>query len=361
MKRLDRYILTEMLGPFLFGIGAFLAILVGVQLLYEMLRMIYQAGFPACAAVRIFLLEIPGMIALTLPMATMFGSLMAIGRLSSDGELVAMRAGGISVFRVGAPIIVFGLLVSVGGLLINESIVPPSKKRAFEIARQARATAGDDGGFLFQIRNAEGQTERILYADEIDPETLEMRNVFVFDFTLGERPELFTATSARWQGEQWHLENVEHTWWLASNRSVQVSPPEATITVGRSREEVEQIRKGPDDMTLGELAAQTRTARKRGDLERANRLWMHYHVRLALPWASLGFAVLGVGLGIQRQRSSRGIGMGVSLLVIFVYYVITHTLSLVGERGVAHPALMAWTANVLLYLTGVGLLLNRSR
>ena len=118
MKRLDRYVLTEMLPPFLFGIGAFLAVLVGVQLLYEMLRLIYQQGFPAWAAVRIFFLELPAVITLTFPMATIFGSLMAVARLSGEGELVAMRAGGISIMRIGRPIIIASFLVSIPTLLI---------------------------------------------------------------------------------------------------------------------------------------------------------------------------------------------------------------------------------------------------
>ena len=53
--------------------------------------------------------------------------------------------------------------------------------------------------------------------------------------------------------------------------------------------------------------------------------------------------------------------MGISLIVLFVYYIVLHTLTLVGERGVAPHALMAWTPNILLYLTGAGLLLRSSR
>jgi hypothetical protein len=111
MKRLDRYVLSETLLPFLFGIGAFLAVLVGVELLYDMLRLVYQEGVPAGAALQIFLLALPGVVTLTFPMAIMFGSLMAMGRLSGDGELVAMRAGAES--PPGGPVgDVFGFVVA---------------------------------------------------------------------------------------------------------------------------------------------------------------------------------------------------------------------------------------------------------
>lgn len=360
MKRLDRYVIMEMIPPFLFGIGAFLAVLVGVQLLYEVLRLIYQQGFPVWSAVRIFFLELPGMITLSMPMATMFGSLMAMARLSGDGELVAMRAGGISLLRIGAPIVVVGLFLSLATLAINETFVPRAKQRAFEIAREVHSTVADGTDLALEVRNDENRLERWVYAREFDPEALTLSNVTIFDFTVGQRPQVYTADTARWQGQYLILENVEYTTWVG-DREVRDRHQRAMIPIGRTPEEVERVRKRPDDMTLAELRRQAELARKYGRQAWANRLRQHYHIRLSVPWACLGFAVLGIALGVQRQRSSRGIGMGLSLLVIFVYYVVMHTLTLVGERGVAHPALMAWIPNVLLYLVGLGLLLRASQ
>jgi lipopolysaccharide export system permease protein len=359
MKRLDRYVLSEMFPPFLFGVGAFLAVLVGVQLLYDMLRLIYQQGFPVGAAVRIFFLELPAMVTLTFPMATMFSSLMTMARLSGDGELVAMRAGGISIQRIGAPIIIVGLIISVGGLAVNEAVVPPAKQAAFEIARDVRSTVeGND--FALEVRDDQNRLERWLYARSFDAGTLTLTDATILDFTLGKRPYLYTAERARWQGQIWVLEKVELTTWN-DNEQQRLRFDRVELPIGRTPEEMERIRKSPSDMSLAELVEQAKLADEHGYPAWANRLRQQYHVRLAVPWASLGFALLGIPLGIQRQRSSRGIGMGLSLLVIFVYYVMMHTLTLVGERGVAHPALMAWTPNVLLYLTGLGMMLRATQ
>ncbi len=360
MRRLDRYVLTEMLPPFLFGIGAFLAVLVGVQLLYEMLRLIYQQGFPAWAAVRIFFLELPAVITLTFPMATIFGSLMGMARLSGDGELVAMRAGGISIMRIARPIIVVGFVVSIAGLAINESVVPGAKDRAFEIAREVHSTVATDKDLALEIRDDEDHVERWVHARAFDPDSLTLSGATVVDFTLGPRAELYEAEVARWQGQYLILENVRYTKWIDGEQFT-ADVPRMMVPIGRTPEEVERVRKLPDDMSLAELQEQAGLADEQGRPAWANRLRQHYAIRLALPWACVGFAVLGVALGVQRQRSSRGIGMGLSLLVIFVYYVVLHTLTLVGERGVADPALMAWTPNVLLYLVGAGLLLRASQ
>ena len=67
------------------------------------------------------------------------------------------------------------------------------------------------------------------------------------------------------------------------------------------------------------------------------------------------------GRTVLITGSSRGIGMGISLIVIFIYYVVMHTLTIVGEKGVFHAALMAWTPNILLYAAGIGFLFRSSR
>ena len=364
MKRIDRYILGDTIPPFLFGVGAFVAVLVGIELLYDMLRLIYQEGFPAFAVIKIFLLKLPGVIVLCFPMAVMFSSLMAMGRLSGDGELVAMRAGGVSVLRVGLPVMAFGFLVAATGFITSETLVPWANDRSYAVMRQMYGTVASEQDLLLQVSDDDG-TQRVLYAESFDAETLMLGDIFILDFTAGSRPLLITAQSARWQGQKWIMRNVEYTSYEERDQGDERENTWQAKTwefdVGRTPEAAGQARKRPEEMSLTELLEGSALARGQGREEWANRLYQQYHVRLALPWATFGLAMLGIGLGIQRQRSSRGIGMGISLIVLFIYYVVLHTLTLVGEKGVAPHALMAWTPNILLYLTGAGLLIRSSR
>ena len=81
--------------------------------------------------------------------------------------------------------------------------------------------------------------------------------------------------------------------------------------------------------------------------------------RLALPWCALGFALLGVSLGQRRVRASAGVGFGLSLIIVFVYYLLFNTLTLVGARGALTPALTAWAPNVALFAASIMLLVWR--
>lgn len=361
MSRLDRYVLSELVPPFLFGVGAFLVVLVGVDLLSDVLKLIYRQGFPPAAAAKIFLLQLPGLVTLSLPMAMLFGSLMATARLSGDGEIVAMRAGGTSFPRIGVTVVIVGLLVSGGALAINETLVPAFNSRAFEIARRVRETVASPGDLAFEVRGEDGRLQRWLHAETFDPQALTMTEATIVDFSKGGHRHLFTAESAKWEGEAWVLANLEHKWRTADGLPQEERADRLAIHIGRTVQELERIKKDPEDMTLAEARAQAALAKARGDVTQAGKLIQHIHIRIAVPWCSLGFAVLGLPLGLRRLRSSRSIGLGLSLVIIFAYYVVLHTLSILGERGAGNPALMAWAPNVLLYLVGFGLLANSSR
>mgnify|MGYP000108007809 CR=1 FL=1 len=91
MRILDKYILKEFIGPFLFGVCAFTAVFIGTGTLYRIANLINQYGASPWAAFRVFVLAIPSIIVITFPMSVLLGSLMAFGRLSSSSEMIVMR------------------------------------------------------------------------------------------------------------------------------------------------------------------------------------------------------------------------------------------------------------------------------
>jgi lipopolysaccharide export system permease protein len=85
------------------------------------------------------------------------------------------------------------------------------------------------------------------------------------------------------------------------------------------------------------------------------------HTHFSLPWAALGFVLIGIPLGLRPVRATTGIGLGLSLVIVFAYYVIFQTMNLIGEQGVLPPAFTAWFPNVMLLGVGVSLLMSARR
>ncbi|MEM7581990.1 MAG: LptF/LptG family permease, partial [Acidobacteriota bacterium] len=111
MRRLDRYMLAEIIGPLLLGFSVFTFILL-IQALFKSARLVISSGVDAGMVGRLLLLSLPWIVVMTIPMAFLFSILIAVGRLSSDSELVAIRAGGVSLFSLYRPIVLLSLLLT---------------------------------------------------------------------------------------------------------------------------------------------------------------------------------------------------------------------------------------------------------
>jgi lipopolysaccharide export system permease protein len=98
-----------------------------------------------------------------------------------------------------------------------------------------------------------------------------------------------------------------------------------------------------------------------GEERRINKLNMEFIRRYAVPFSCLVFALIGAPLGLRHHRTSSAVGLGVSLLLIIIYYFVTHFLSMLGERGVLNPYLAAWLPNGLGAVAGIGMMIKANK
>ena len=130
IKLLDRYLLKELMGPFLFGIIAFSAILAGSTVLFYLVGDAVKYGISLVDFLLIFSYKLPGILVFTFPMSTLLASIIVFSRLSSDSELIALRASGIGFYRLIAPVALFGLTISVITIAFNDVVVPRATNSA---------------------------------------------------------------------------------------------------------------------------------------------------------------------------------------------------------------------------------------
>lgn len=362
MRKLDQYVLKEMIGPFVFGVAAFAIMLVSVELLYHALKLIVRQGYPPGGVAQAFLYKIPMTIALTLPMATMYSTLMAIGRLSGDGELVAVRAGGISFLRIAMPVLLTGLLITAICFAFNEAIVPHANAASSRLLAEMTTQAAADQDYLLFQMPKKGRPERLVYAAHFDPETNRLRGVWIGEFHGGKFWESFEALTAVWQGKTIKLQDVVHTRYTTQG-PMKEEARHVEYEVGIAPWQVKELRKEPEDMTLAEMRAQIRRHQQLPVQQSKELLILreYYHIRLAAPWCVLGFALIGVVLGRRPQRTSTGVGLGISLVILLVYYILFNIFRVIGEQGTLPPIVAAWLPNFILFVAGGGLLLDASR
>lgn len=368
MKILDRHIVRHFTGPFCIGVAAFVAILLGVDQMYQMVQLVMRDGVPIGIVLQVFFLRMPMVVALTMPMATVFAALMCSAELSSHGEVTAMRAGGVTLARMALPVCVAGCVVSVLAFAFNEALGPASSRRATAMLEEFMSAQRDPERPLMLRIPEQGPVERIVYADSINLLDQTIANVSIIEFERGKPREVFFAERARWQGHDWLLYDVVHKQDTGVGYREQFI---ATVRydIGRTPAELRAGRRSrPEDMSLGELRDELRELRAAAEVPGAprdqRRMWridQHIAIRVAVPWAALCFAILGFPLGMRPQRASTGVGFGISLAIVFVYYIVINVLRAFGEQGVLAPALAAWAPNALVLAVGIGLMLEAGR
>jgi lipopolysaccharide export system permease protein len=369
---LNRYIVREMVSPFCFGLAAFTILFFSVETLMGVARMVVESHAGFGIVIDYLGDRLPQVVVFTSPMAILLAALLAFGRISGDSELTAMRAAGLSFLRIAFPGLMFCFFVSAVNLYINDRIVPPTMKKAFNILIETQKKDPFQKALLTQPRVLKNGDEQMVYAHQFNLEKREMRGVFVHYFRENRRVREVYADEAHWDGKVWILHQM---------RTVnfdRFSDPEQEVMTGEawtpmqpdespSSPDIMATREfRPEEMSREELRAKLAVLPqiKDGDEEgtrKRHRYEVMYHQKLALPWTSLIFGTFAIPLGVRPHRASTSMGVGLSVLFILIYYVLMTVGMIFGETGALSPAWSAWLPNVVFGSMGAALLVESSR
>ncbi len=357
MQVLDRYVLRQVSGSFLFGVLLFVAILSAGDLLFRLARMWLREGLSGERVVAIFFLSLPQLLVYVLPMALLLGVLLVTGRMAADSEIIALRSCGVSLVRFFAPFFLFALWVCVGTILLQEVALPFSALKLKEI--------WSEGGFSWPVEErtffrdvSEEGVERIFYVREIDSRHETLRGVVVQEYQKEKLRRIINAARARVTDGQWVFE--DGVYYEVNDRGEVERVVRFTRERAKTQETIPGIlktRKSPQEMSFAELRAYIARERARG--QATGRLEVLLWHKTAIPFAALVFALLGVALGITSPRSGKALGIGLSILIVFGYYVLFSIMSTLAEGGVLPPFLGTWIPNILGSLGGSVLLFRR--
>ena len=365
MKTLDRQIFTELLGPFCFGVAAFSSILFAGNYLLRLTSDVVN-GMPVGIAAKILILYLPGVIVMTLPMATLLAVLLGFGRMSSDSEVAALFAGGVSFYRIVAPVIIFGLLVTALTIFLNEIVTPRANLISSSLRRQALKTPIATTKPLFLIDRKEGVTNVVVYVQGgYDAPTQTLRDVLITIFRENKPWAVYRAKLAKWEGgENWSL--TDGDWHVLSADSNQVpwfgsfsKWSARVVPLGMTPEEVALEQRTVDEMAFRELRRFAReTAARGGDTAE---LEVSLYNKLSLPMASLIFALIGAPLGLRRHRGGSSVGLGLSIVIIVAYWMTWHYMVALAKAGQIHPLTGAFLADGLGLTLGAILIVRASK
>ncbi|MBQ7883865.1 MAG: LptF/LptG family permease [Phascolarctobacterium sp.] len=361
LRLLDRYVLTELLYPFLFGIAAFSSIFIASTMLFKITKYITQYGASMDAVARLFFYSLPEVINYTFPMSMLLAALMAFGKLSGSSEITAMKAGGVSYYRIVAPVLVVGFLVSMFSLVWAEKVVPAAKAKCSEIVDYEIKNSTKPTGQAehIVIKSFKGSTHRITYANRFDESKGKMTGITIEEFEKGEIVRIQTAKEGFWENGTWRMVNG-NVFSLNDEDGVTSTArySEQIIPIDMSPKEIAWEQKEPEEMTIAELREYIVMLEERK--EPTAKQWCEIYMRISIPLASFFFAMIGAALGTQKQRTSSSIGLGISIIVIFIYYAVMSFTTGLGKGGAMPPFLACMLPNILCLVIGVKLLKEKN-
>lgn len=401
MKIITRYILKEMIGPTVLGFAFYTSIIL-MQKLFDMAGMIIRRSLSASAVGKLLLLSLPHIIVLTVPMSLLFGVLIAIGRLSSDSEIIAMRALGVSTRTIYRPVFVFSFLVFLLNLyLIN--IVMPAGNTQLQALRAELLTSSVEKEIRPRVFYDDYEN-LVIYVNDLDPRTGQWKGVFVADSRSGDEGASEPKTIAQMTQRAAARREQQNEVSALSTRTGQriIVAEEGTLAVARPTKEVwMNLRKSethiwdprkPDqydrnrnesqrilvaDANAGDLANQTlaRSLREmnlkelvqqaeilsRNDPLTYNLAQVEIHKKLAIPFACIVFGILGLPLGITNRRGGKSSGFSLSIGIVLFYYVMITNGEHLAATGAISPAIGMWGANIILLIIGIYLMRRANR
>jgi lipopolysaccharide export system permease protein len=313
--------------------------------------------------------------AYAVPVAFLFGVLVAVGRLSSDSELTAMRALGVSLAQFSVPFLALALVVSAVTAWLLAEVEPGARTRLREVAVDvaSRGSIVEPGTF----RRLDRDGLRLLFVDaRAEDDTLE--GVLLSDRSEPERPFTVVSSRARFRLEpdqskahlvledgDIHFEPADPS--SETYRRIAFKSFDYTVEVadvvgsGPCNERPQEMTSARVREVLDYFAVHDGRPPDCVRVKTRERYAIQYHRRLALPFAPILFAGLGVALGIRRTRGARSFGILLCIGLVFGYYALLSFGTFLAEEGTLRAGVALWIPNLVFGATAVPLLLRARR
>ena len=365
LRRLDRYVIREILPPMLLALLIF-TFLLTLPPFMDHLENLLAKGVSWSTVVRLLWTLVPQALGLTIPMALLVGILIGLGRLSGDRETVALLACGVSPYRLLRPVLMVAAASALATFYVMVVAIPEANRTflaiTFDIISKRVETDVRPRVFF------EDFPGWMLYAaDEAGPGEAGWRRLMVANTARSDASDVYFANRG-WLA----IDRAQRTVDLVLDDGMRYTTGgEGKADTLRFTEEYivrfnpeavfprATIQKGPNEKTIAELRADAAT-------KVANGMSPHPEIialqqKFSFPIACIVFAVIGLAVGLSVAREGKLAGFVVGIVIIFAYYVVMFLAESLTKGHYLNAHVSRWVPNILLGAVGVGAMIWRAR
>jgi Predicted permeases len=373
MRLLARYLLRECLVPLGFCLAAFLMFWIASDLISSM-QGLKEDKLKGSDIALYYFYKVPEFLPVAVPVALLLALLYALTNHARHNEITAMRAAGVSLWRISMPYFFIATVCAVGLFLMNELVAPTAVERAEDIREsRLRQRPGESRRFKKNFFFTNSREGRAWHIGIYDRERAEMQQVALdWQFRDGSVQSVFAELGVY----------TNRAWTFYQVREMRRAPGPDATTVRSQTNMVSypEISETPEiirsELSISERFAKegrTRSAniplraiadylRLHPNPERSIRAWLYtkLHGRFAAPVTCLVVVLLAIPFAAGSGRRNVFVGVAASIVIFFVYYILQQLGFAFAEAGRMPAWLGAWLPNILAAVTGL-ILLGRVR
>lgn len=380
LKLLHRHLLKEILVATGLSMGLFIFVLLMGNAMRDIAELVAAGKLGLAVFLKLIGLLIPYVGAYALPFGMLTGTLMALGRLSSNREITAMKSVGVGLYQIASPVFLVAFFGMIAGVLVNLHYAPQSRLAYKQLI--GSAVTENPVGFIEEKRFIDEFPGYVIYLGGREGKV--MKDFWIWELDAQRRVTLFL------RAESGELDYNE------AENSLVLTLKEG-VAEQRAGEDPEAFAEGsprtlffgelpialPLDQIFGEKTTKRRVRTKemtfaqlmeRREQELAKEaaagggmtperleVQMHLQKNFAMAFSVFSLAVFGVPLAIQVGRKETYANLAVALVIAMSYYFLMIVVSWLEENPALRPDLLIWLPNIIFQAAGFYLMQRASR
>jgi lipopolysaccharide export system permease protein len=356
-QTLHRYVVREYLKILSLSLSSLILIYI-IVLFFQRVNLFVKYQAPFYLIFEYLLYKIPEVtFQWTLPYGVLLATLLTLGILSRNSEITAMKAGGVSLYRIVLPLLLLALLISLISFIGNESLVPVTIQRT-QYLLDVKVRREQPSSFFKNFKIWYHSDHRIFNIQLLDPEKKILKGLTLYqfdnDFYCTQRID---AREAKWINGKWQFyEGVIRDFDKSGSMQI-TSFKEMEFSLPENWESFQHIERPSEEMSFTELRSYIQKIQSAG--YDATRYWVDLYSKLSYSFLNLIMVLIGIPFALKTGRSGGvALSIGVSVMIGFAYGMTFYIFLSFGKSGILSPFLSAWTPTFLFALAGIFTLMS---
>ena len=379
LNLLHRHVLKEVLVSTALAMGLFVFVLLLGNAMRDIAELVAAGKLDFMVFLKLMGLLIPYVAAYALPLGVLTGTLMALGRLSSQQEITAMKSAGISLYQIASPVFVISFIGMIAGVVVNLHYAPQSRLAYKQL--MVSAISENPIGFIEERRFIREFPGYVIYMGDRDGPV--MKDFWIWELDDEKRVKLFlrakegeinfdqtnnalVLTLRDGTAEQRDDSGSEE---LADEpmRSLFFGELPIELPMGKIFDEKSQRQARIKEMTFSQLmvkrdlALAKETEAAEGISKDRMKVQMHMQKSFAMAFSVFSLAIFGVPLAIQVGRKESYANLAIALIIAMTYYFLIIAVSWLEGARALRPDLLIWLPNLIFQAVGFYLIQRANR